>query len=322
MTESDKSTALVSSADSGSFRPAPAHWSYDEAFSRNLGLVSPDEQARLRSSRVAVVGLGGVGGVDLVALARLGIGKFTIADPDVFEVRNTNRQYGATSSTAGLGKADVMCRIIRDINPDADMRVFREPIGPANADAFLKDADVLVDGIDAFEIDLRRLLFRKARERSIYALGAGPVGFGTVWVIFGPGRMSFDRYFDLRNGMDAVEQFVAYVVGMAPASIQRSYMDLAYLDVEKRTGPSAGLACHLASGVVASEVLKILLKRGKVHVAPVYHQFDAYRGRFVRKRLVGGNRHPMQRLKRRWLIRYILRRARTDSQDHSAIRFR
>lgn len=283
-------------------------WSYEEAFCRNLGLIAADEQQRLRASRVAVAGLGGVGGIDLVALARLGIGRFTIADPDVFETRNANRQYGATCSAEGRPKAEVMREIVLDINPQAEVRVFREPLGPANADAFLDGADVLVDGIDAFEIDLRRLLFGKARQRGIFALGAGPVGFSTVWVVFDPHGMSFDRYFDLADGMDPVQKFVAYVVGMAPATLQRPYMDLAHLDFANHTGPSAGLACHLASGVVAAEVLKILLRRGEVRAAPVYHQFDAYRGRFVRRRLIWGNRNPLQQLKRRWLTGYIRRR--------------
>jgi molybdopterin/thiamine biosynthesis adenylyltransferase len=288
---------------------AESAWSYHEAFMRNLGLVSAPEQERLRSCRVAVVGLGGVGGVDLVALARLGIGRFSIADPDVFEVKNTNRQYGAMCSTHGRSKADVMCDIVRDINPEADIRVFREPIGAGNADALLDGADVLVDGIDAFEIGLRRLLFRKARERGIHALGAGPVGFSTVWVVFSPQGMSFDKYFDLSDKMNPIELFAAYVVGMAPSMLQRSYMDTSFLDFSNHTGPSAGFACHLASGVVAAEVLKILLRRGRIHAAPVYHQFDAYRGLFVRRRLFGGNRHPFQRLKRRWLVNYLSRQS-------------
>src|SRR5579864_2096593 len=97
--------------------PASSGWSYGDAFSRNLGLISVEEQQRLRNSRVAVPGLGGVGGVIAVTLARLGIGRFTIADPDVFEVRNFNRQYGATCATVGLSKAQVMDKIVRDINP-------------------------------------------------------------------------------------------------------------------------------------------------------------------------------------------------------------
>jgi molybdopterin/thiamine biosynthesis adenylyltransferase len=298
---------LENARQAGSASP----WPYEVAFARNLGLITPVEQERLRRSRVAIAGLGGVGGIDLVALARLGVGRFSVADPDVFEIQNTNRQYGATRSAEGRSKVDVMCEIVQDINPTAELRVFREPIGPENADAFLDGADVLVDGIDAFEIDVRRLLFSKARKRGIYGLGAGPVGFSTAWVIFAPGGMTFDRYFDFTDDMTEIEQFVAYVIGMTPSSSHRKYMDLSHLDMHKRTGPSAGLACHLASGVVAAEVLKILLGRGPVYAAPFYHQFDAYLGRFVRKRLFGGNRHPLQRLKRRWLARFLERRVGT-----------
>src|SRR5512132_1764422 len=220
-------------------------WSYEEAFSRNLGLISASEQTRLRESHVAVAGLGGVGGVDLVALARMGIGSFSIADPDVFEVRNTNRQYGATRSAEGKPKVHVMRDIVLDINPEARIRVFRAPLEASNCDEFLAGVNVLVDGIDAFEIELRRLLFRKARDLGIVALGAGPVGFSTAWVVFGPRSMKFDRYFDLSDSQDDVEKFVAYVLGMAPASLQRKYMDLSFLDFKNRSGPSASLACNL-----------------------------------------------------------------------------
>src|SRR5436190_7249977 len=78
-----------------------ARWSYEEAFRRNRGLCTDNEQHILRNSRVAIAGMGGVGGVHLVTLARLGVGKFTIADPDSFDVVNFNRQYGATMSNLG-----------------------------------------------------------------------------------------------------------------------------------------------------------------------------------------------------------------------------
>ena len=87
---------------------SPRDWSYGKAFARNIGLVSPAEQEVLHTSRVAIVGMGGVGGVHLVTLARLGIGRFTIADPDAFEPVNFNRQYGATLRGLGRSKAEVM----------------------------------------------------------------------------------------------------------------------------------------------------------------------------------------------------------------------
>ena len=69
---------------------------YEEAFSRNIGWVTKEEQQTLRSKRVAIGGLGGVGGSHAIVLSRMGIGKFTISDLDEFEVANFNRQYGAS----------------------------------------------------------------------------------------------------------------------------------------------------------------------------------------------------------------------------------
>ena len=71
-------------------------FSYDNAFARNIGWVTHAEQSVLRDKRVAIAGLGGVGGVHLLTLARLGIGNFHVADFDTFDVANFNRQVGAT----------------------------------------------------------------------------------------------------------------------------------------------------------------------------------------------------------------------------------
>lgn len=276
-------------------------WSYEEAFSRNLGLIRPEEQAKLRTCRVAIAGIGGVGGIHLVTLARLGVGRFTIADPDRFEVANTNRQYGATASTLDQSKVSVMAEVARQINPEVDLRTFTDPIGSDNVGDFLRDADLFVDGIDAFEVDARRVIFRQAATQGIYAVTAGPIGFGTAWLIFDPKGMSFDRYFDLSDRMEQIEKVSAFLVGVAPILISRAYMDLSYLSAGKRQGPSAGLACQLAAGVVGAEALKIFLKRGRLRCAPGYHQFDPYVGRLIVGTLRGGNRHPLQRLKRWYL---------------------
>jgi molybdopterin/thiamine biosynthesis adenylyltransferase len=314
--------ALASSVPLPPIAPAakPAAWSYEEAFVRNRGLITAEEQQRLRSCRAAIAGMGGVGGIDTVTLARLGVGKFTIADPDEFEISNTNRQYGATQSTIGESKVAVLARIIHEVNPCADVRVFAGHIGADNVKEFLDGADVLVDGLDAFEVEARRTLFRCAADRNIYALGAGPVGFSTVWIVFDPRGMSFDRYFNLSDALDPLEKFVHYVVGMAPAMTQRRYMDLSYLSFQQRSGPSAAPACQLAGGVAATEVLKILLRRGPLYSAPYYHQFDAYAGRFVRRRLLGANRNPIQRAKIWWFSRY-LRRESAPALNHRNSQF-
>jgi molybdopterin/thiamine biosynthesis adenylyltransferase len=283
--------------------PATEHgWSYADAFRRHAGLISDEEQARLRASRVAVVGLGGVGGVHLVTLARLGIGAFHIADPDRFELANFNRQYGATKHTLGRSKAEVMAEAASAINPEAEVRVFAEAVTAENVGAFLDGVDVLVDGIDFFAIEARRLVFREARRRGIWAITAGPLGFSTAWLVFDPRGMSFDEYFDLRDGMDRWDQLIAFAVGLAPRATHLRYLDLSAVDFRSGAGPSAGLACQLCAGVAAAEVMKILLNRSPIRAAPHYSQFDAYRPVLRTGRLRRGNRHPLQRLKR-WYLR-------------------
>ncbi len=285
---------------------SPTSWCYEEAFSRNVGLISPEEQQRLRRTRVAIVGMGGVGGVHAVTFARLGVGAFTIADPDIFTVTNTNRQYGATVKAMGRSKVEVMAEVLRDINPEVDVRIIREPLCADNVQKFFQDANLFVDGIDFFELDTRRLLFRIAAEQGLYSITAAPLGFSTAWLVFAPQGMSFDRYFDFCDAMEPVDIFAAFLVGLAPRGTHRTYMSMTFVDIAARTGPSSGLACQLAASVVVCEALKIILGRGPVRAAPWYQQFDSYLGRFVQGRLIGGNRNPVQRLKR-WIARRWIR---------------
>ena len=98
---------------------------YSVAFSRNLGWVTKDEQARLRNARVAIAGLGGGGGVHLLTLCRLGIARFNIADFDHLEVHNFNRQAGATLASVGQPKVDVLARMALDINLEADIELLK-----------------------------------------------------------------------------------------------------------------------------------------------------------------------------------------------------
>lgn len=277
-------------------------WDYDTAFSRNLGLVTSEEQFRLRDSRVAIAGVGGVGGVHLTTLLRLGIGRFSIADPDQFEVANFNRQYGATMPALGRQKVEVMAEIARSINPDVQLTVFSEGVSSENCERFLQDADVVVDGIDFFAIDARRLLFRKAREMGIPALTSAPLGFSATLHVFPPVGTTFDDYFDLHDDMSKDQQLLAFLVGLAPQGLHEPYFDFSRVSGSKQRGPSSGVACQLCSGLVAAEVLKILLQRGPMAGAPCYYQFDAYQRRFASGTLWLGNRHPLQRLKR-WLLR-------------------
>jgi molybdopterin/thiamine biosynthesis adenylyltransferase len=273
-----------------------ATFDYQRAFSRNLGWVTAAEQETLRHKRVAIAGMGGVGGAHLRTLARLGIGKFSIADFDRFEIHNMNRQAGAFMSSMGQPKVDVMAAIAHDINPQADIRTFPDGVTPANIDTFLRDVDVFVDGIDFFAMEARRMLFKHSYARGIPALTAAPLGLGVATLGFAPPGMSFEQYFKV-EGHDHQEQFARFIAGLSPAMLQRNYLVApeAVNFIEQR-GPSTGMACDLCAGVMGTAVLKVLLGRGRLRYAPWGMHFDAYRERLRFTWRPGGNANPLQQL--------------------------
>lgn len=271
-------------------------FSYEQAFSRNIGWVSAAEQEQLRRKRVAVAGLGGVGGSHLLALARLGVGAFHIADFDAFELANFNRQAGALVSTLGRAKTDVLAQMAKDINPEIDIRSFPSGVSEANLEKFLQNVDVYVDGLDFFAFEARRATFAACARKRIPAITAAPLGMGAALLNFMPGRMTFEQYFRL-EGLSEEDQAIRFLVGLSPAMLQRGYLvDRRAVDLSAHKGPSTVIACELCAGMAVAEALKIMLKRGKVYAAPVSLQFDAYRGQLRRVWRPWGNRSPWQRI--------------------------
>jgi len=165
-----------------------------------------------------------------------------------------------------------MAEIVRDINPDADVIDYPEAVVLHNAEDFFRGADLFVDAIDFFAMDARRILFREAAARHLYAITAGPVGFGGVWMVFDPRGMTFDEHFDARKDESGV---AAFIRGISPGG-PPSYLDLRYYDPVAQTGPCCSLACCIAAGGMAHEALRILLRRPGLEAAPYVHKFDPH----------------------------------------------
>lgn len=271
-------------------------YSYVEAVGRNIGWVTRQEQEVLRGKRVAIAGMGGVGGIHLLTLARLGIGAFHVADFDHFGIANFNRQVGATMSTLGKSKVQILAAMASDIDPLAEIRVFDTGVDASNLPDFLRGVDIYIDGLDFFAFSARAATFAACAAAGIPAITAAPLGMGSAVLNFLPGCMTFDEYFDWGDRPDA-EKALRFMVGLAPAALHRPYLvDPAAVSLAERRGPSTIMACQICAGLAATEALKILLGRGKVLSAPHGLQFDAYRNKLVRTWRPGGNRHPLQRL--------------------------
>lgn len=269
---------------------------YQAAFDRNIGWVTAAEQERLRSKRVAIAGMGGVGGVHLLTLARLGLQRFHVADFDVFDVANFNRQVGATMSTIGRPKAEVLAEMVRDINPSAEVEIFQKGVDASNLQQFLAGVDLYVDGLDFFAFKAREMTFTACEVAGIPATTVAPIGMGAALLNFIPGKMTFEQYFGWKGASDD-EKALRFLLGLAPAGLHRKYLvEPSRINLRERRGPSTMMACQLCSGIAGTEALKILLGRGDVLAAPHGMHFDAYRNMLVRTWRPGGHRNPLQRI--------------------------
>ncbi|MBA6328705.1 ThiF family adenylyltransferase [Colwellia sp. MB02u-6] len=270
---------------------------YNKAFSRNVGWVTEEEQQQLRHKKIAIAGMGGVGGAHLITLARLGVNNFNISDFDSFEVHNFNRQSGAFMSTLGQQKSDVMEGIAKDINPNIDIQVFPEGVFSHNVDEFLSGVDIYVDALDFFALEARKTVFQKCYENSIPVITAAPLGMGCAFLCFMPGKMSYEQYFRFDDKDTENDQLIQFLIGLSPAMLQRSYLvDESRVSFIEKRGPSTPMAINLCAGIAETYVLKILLNRGPVLAAPWGLHFDAYRNKFAKTWRPFGNAGILPRL--------------------------
>ena len=152
---------------------------YSEFTTRNIGFVTADEQERLRRSCVFVCGTGGMGGAALLALARSGVGRLIVADIDVFEISNLNRQVFAFTDTIGQAKAEAAAEACLRINPELEIEV----LGPEWPDAIGRigeRAQVFVNGTDDLAASL--ILYRTARDRCLPVIDAYASPLPSVYV--------------------------------------------------------------------------------------------------------------------------------------------
>jgi len=273
-------------------------FSSDVAFSRTLGWVTEEEARILADRRVAIAGVGGVGGHYCEVLARLGVRKFRIEDPDTFDVVNFNRQNGSGLSSIGRKKVDVLRERILDINPDAEVEAVADRVTPENLDAFLKDVDLYLDGLDFFALLIRNHLFGRCRELGIPAITVAPIGMGAALLVFTRDSMSFQDYFGISPEASREENAIRFLAGLAPTLIQRHYtVDRSRMNFAEQRVSSTPIGGYLCGGVAGATALKLLLGRGEVPVAPVSLHYDAYLNTYKIRRVFFGWRNPLQRLK-------------------------
>jgi hypothetical protein len=217
---------------------------------RNIGFVTEGEQQRLRTGRVFVCGVGGMGGACLQSLARAGVCAFEIADFDRFELSNLNRQVFATLPDLGRSKVEVTAQRLREINPEIELRV-HGPEWLESLDEILSRCSLVVNAMDDIGAGIR--LYRAARERGATVIDAYTSTLPSV-IVVGPG--------DPRP-----EERLGYpTVGHAPDRFTREMLDacrlaeVEYVLVHSSTGDTIDPS-------IAGEILAG--KRARISFAPM-----------------------------------------------------
>jgi tRNA A37 threonylcarbamoyladenosine dehydratase len=144
-------------------------------FTRTEWIIGKEALEKLKKSRVAVFGVGGVGSYTVEALARSGVGTLILIDSADIHLTNLNRQIHATDKTIGMPKVEAMKQRIRDINPDAEVITHKKLIKPGVEDGIIyRSLDYIVDAVDM--VAAKIYLVQKAKEKSvpiISSMGAG-----------------------------------------------------------------------------------------------------------------------------------------------------
>ena len=205
-------------------------------YDRNFNTLSLEEQKKLGTSNVIVIGLGGLGGSVCEMLARVGIGHLTLIDGDVFEASNLNRQLLSEERLIGFPKAQAAKNRVNAINSEVIVKHLVEYVDESNMYERIKDADVVMDCLDS--IDTRFKLQKAAQKASIPIVSGAIAGVaGQVTTIFPD-----DKGYELIYGKKGRKQSKG---------------------VETRTGNIAYCAFFVAA-LQSSECLKVLLDRGDI----------------------------------------------------------
>lgn len=274
---------------------------YDTAFDRNIGWLTKAEQLTLKKSCVAIAGLGGAGGFQAQALARLGVQNFRIADPDTFELTNLNRQIGAGQKTIGKSKVAVVRAMILDINPDAQIEVFTDGIHKDNIHEFLKGCDLVLDGVDFYALEAKILLFETAQSLKLTTLTSCPLGFGASLLFFTPESMSFQKYFDLKPEMTDAQKRFALAFGLSPNPLCLQYMQPEAAKIDSGRAASVAPGLMLVGAISGTEAVKFLTKKASIKAVPTVTQIDLFTQKIVQKKYPAGMSHFWLRFKK-WLV--------------------
>ncbi|AMD16743.1 molybdopterin biosynthesis protein MoeB [Methanobrevibacter sp. YE315] len=229
---------------------------YWQIATRQMSIVTKEEQEKFRNGKITVIGCGGIGGQTIEMLARMGIGELILVDEDVFDLTNLNRQSLSSTETLGLEKSEVAKQKVELINPHVKVTNYNAHVDESNIDEIIGDSNIVIDALD--NILTRVIVSRKANEKRIpYIHGAVHGTLGQV-TVFLPNTKSYEEMFNLPSlGKELTDEVIGELK-----------------NVTSGKPPVIGPTPNIVSCLEAMEAFKILTGIGRVTVAPKILTFD------------------------------------------------
>lgn len=258
---------------------------YTDLVNRNIGLITEKQQERLRTSKISVFGMGGIGSPAFEVLVRCGIGKFSVVDRDKFEPTNMNRQIFAFPRTMGRKKIDVAEEWAKEINPDVRIDKY-DRVDEDNIADILNNSDIAVLAID--ELKPCIIISRKAREMEIPLVEGWAIPYGNIRT-FTSETSSLEEAYGLptkdRPISDITEdEFknlgLEVLLGLGKIEgIPDFYHDETVQRIIQGQIPSFAPMVWLTSVMMAMEAVKVLLNWGEMALAPAFTLYDPFHHR-------------------------------------------
>lgn len=256
---------------------------YGELIDRNTGIITDEQQERLKNSCVAIFGVGGLGGVIAEIICRSGVGHIKIVEPDTFETSNLNRHVFCYKSTIGKKKIDVAEEYLKDIYSKVRVEKYSSET-PENIAEILKNVDVAVLSVDKIRACI--LVSREAKKRGIPLVEGWALPYGNVRV-FTQDTISLEQAYNLQSinrELDSFtkEDFARMDVSMLETISQFEGVTSFYTkEAERRIfverkNPSFAPLVWLTSVLMSLETIKILIGVEKLSLAPAFALYDPF----------------------------------------------
>nr|MDO8133177.1 ThiF family adenylyltransferase [Candidatus Njordarchaeum guaymaensis] len=255
---------------------------------RNLGILTAKQQKIISETRVAQAGIGGNSDV-ILTMAQLGFQHFTVADPDIYELSNFNRQMGADLTSLGKKKVHHIRDLLHMINPWAEVRVLPEGVTEENLNSFLENAQIVIEAIDSQAAHMKNRLVDTALERGMPVFTCPSPGWGAVLLFFDPeGSPSMTELV----GVPPSERFLRYTRDDLGFRWALYFARMNYLFLLRGNGLPEGVipelytsrsatpvispACRLRAALVSSTILKWLFRQENLPCAPSVVHYDLF----------------------------------------------